>query len=175
MDQQQQWGSFNEAGRQPRYAPQTLPSQQNTHRDHNSAPAANLEQYAISGAPSRSGTMPVVSTNAPPGRGLEYGDRDGDIAMEDVDPYKPKQTSRPPTHQRLPSNVQQEDSSNAQRYSPMNLSPSSPFAATQQAMHSTYGNYTPQTSSRTSPTRASTYMSPPTGYYSSPPSESHTS
>jgi dual specificity protein kinase YAK1 len=154
MDQQQ-WGpSFTDANRQSRYTPQSVPSQQNVHRDHTLASAA---------------TMPMGASSAPPGRGLEYGDRDGDVSMEDADPYKPKQGSRT-AHQRLPSNVQLDDSSAARRYSPMNLSPSSPFTATTQ--QSTYGGYTPQTSSRTSPTRASSYMSPSSSYYQSPPGQS---
>jgi dual specificity protein kinase YAK1 len=104
---------------------------------------------------------------------MNYNDRDGDIKMEDADPYKPKHASlhmSHASHQRLPSNVQQEESVAARRYSPMNLSPSSPFtAAAQPASQSPYTSYTPQSSTRASPTRTS-YVAPPNSYYASPPS-----
>jgi dual specificity protein kinase YAK1 len=178
MDQQQ-WGNFSEStlssNRQSRYIPQqTLPSQQPVSRDISAPPVANPSQYPPGAAPIRTSTMPVVPLQSALLRGgdLELGDRDGDVAMEDADPYKPKH-ARPPTHQRIGSNVQQEESSAARRYSPMNLSPSSPYGATpQQQMHSGFGNYTPQGSSRTSPTRSNSFMSPNSNaYYSTPPSK----
>jgi dual specificity protein kinase YAK1 len=118
----------------------------------------------------------VMSSGRAPQAALHGGDRDGDIAMEDAsDPYKPKHASLMPqsassrtSHQRMSSNVQ-EESSAARRYSPMNLSPASPFVASQPSSHPSYTSYTPQqTSARTSPTRTSYVPSSP-NYYNSPP------
>jgi dual specificity protein kinase YAK1 len=162
MDQQN-WTPYSEsaasAARQSRYAPQGLPQQQS---------------YAPSNAASR-GTSAAAGSSQPQSRsGMEYGDRDGDVAMEDADPYKPKPASQNmgrATHQRMPSNVQQEESTAARRYSPMNLSPASPFPPSgQQPTHPAYTSYTPQASSRASPTRNSSYIaSTNASYYASPP------
>lgn len=163
MDQQH-WTPYNEStassNRQSRYAPQTLPSQQ-----------------GYSPANSSNRAPPTSAAPQPQARsGGGYGDTDGDITMEDADLYKPKHASQNvarSSHQRLPSNVQQEESAAARRYSPMNLSPSSPFGAApqqQQPSHPAYTSYTPQTSSRTSPTRASSYIaSTNSSFYASPP------
>jgi dual specificity protein kinase YAK1 len=119
-----------------------------------------------------SNNMSARNSQPPPAH--HGGDRDGDIAMEDADPYKPKHASLMPasrtSHQRISSNVT-EESSAARRYSPMNLSPASPFGASQAGSHPAYTSYTPQqTSARTSPTRASYAPSSPS-YYNSPPSK----
>jgi dual specificity protein kinase YAK1 len=162
MDQQN-WTPYSESAantaRQSRYAPQGLPSQQG---------------YAPSNVTSRDSSTAAGSSQPHSRSGMEYGDRDGDVAMEDADPYKPKHMSQVlgrATHQRMPSNVQQEESTAARRYSPMNLSPASPFPPTgQQPAHPAYASYTPQASSRTSPTRASSYIaSTNASYYASPP------
>jgi dual specificity protein kinase YAK1 len=103
---------------------------------------------------------------------MSVSDRDGDISMEDADYRQSKHSSQhipQVSHQRVPSMIQQEESAAARRYSPMNLSPSSPYAtASHQPSQSPYTSYTPQTSSRTSPTRSS-YIQPPNNYYASPP------
>jgi dual specificity protein kinase YAK1 len=175
MDQQP-WAQYQDnpaaSSRQSRYAPQTLPSQLSIHREPNSATLSpQSSQYGATPLSSRS----TVSQTQPHLRDeMHYGDRDGDINMEDADPYKPKHTSlhiSHASHQRIPSNVQQEESTAARRYSPMNLSPSSPFTVVSQApSQSPYTSYTPQgSSSRTSPTRSS-YAAPPNNYYASPPS-----
>lgn len=165
MDQQN-WTPYSEsatsAARQSRYIPQGAPVQQS---------------YASSSATNR-GSFSVGTGSQHQGRtGMEYGDRDGDIAMEDADSYKPKHNSHGigrGTHQRMPSNIQQEDSIAARRYSPMNLSPASPFPSTgQQSAHPAYTSYTPQTSSRASPTRPTSYLaSTNASYYASPPCKS---
>lgn len=122
--------------------------------------------------------MALASPAGPQGRIPEYnGDGDGDVPMEDADPYnKPKYASRA-NHQHRHSQqfVQQEESAAARRYSPMNLSPTSPYGASpQQQSQNTYTSFTPQTqSNRQSPTRSNPYISPPQSYYSPPASRPH--
>lgn len=122
--------------------------------------------------------MALPSPGGPQGRVVEYnGDGDGDVPMEDADPYnKPRYASRA-NHQNRHSQhfVQQEESAAARRYSPMNLSPTSPYVASSQPpAQSTYTSFTPQTqTSRQSPTRSNPYMSPPQSYYSPPASRPH--
>jgi dual specificity protein kinase YAK1 len=173
MDQEF-WPTYQEnpasTSRQSRYAPQSIPSQGSIHRDPASGPLSPQDHYITSPMTSR------PATGQPPQhlpRGdMNYSDRDGDINMEDADPYKPKHVSLQlshASHQRMPSNVQQEESAAARRYSPMNLSPSSPFTPATAQAQTQYASYTPQSSNRTSPTRSS-YAGPPNSYYASPPS-----
>jgi dual specificity protein kinase YAK1 len=170
----QQWPPNMEApasNRQQRYAPQTVPSHQYAPRDPNSAPSRQSESYAQPPIANRTPAMPMTSPGMPQSRGHEYGDGDGDINMEDADPYnnKPRQTASR-GHARMPSaQLAQEESAAAKRYSPMNLSPSSPYAAAT-PQQPAYTSYTPQ--NRTSPVRSNSYMSPTQGYYASPPCES---
>jgi dual specificity protein kinase YAK1 len=167
-----QWNSQMEPNRQ-RYAPQTVPSHEYTPRDLNSAAAVKPEAYSQPSSANRTPQLPMTSPGMPQGRGPEYnGDGDGDVRMEDVDQYnKPKQSSR--GHSRMPSaQLAQEESAAARRYSPMILSPSSPYAATpQSSAQGAYSSYTPQTQNRASPTRSNSFMSPPQNYYASPPCE----
>lgn len=117
--------------------------------------------------------MPMASPTAPHHRMDFGGDGDGDIAMEDADPYRPKHPTRP-GHSRQHSQQQilTEESSAARRYSPMNLSPASPYNPTPaNAMSTVYNSYTPNAQSRSSPTRQNAYMSPPQSQnFYSPPS-----
>jgi dual specificity protein kinase YAK1 len=171
----QQWPPNMEApasSRQQRYAPQTVPSShQYAPRDSNSAPNRQSESYAQPPLVNRAPTMPMTSAGMPQGRGHEYGDGDGDINMEDADSYNKQQQQRQAAsrgHARMPSaQLAQEESAAAKRYSPMNLTPSSPYAAATPQQQPAYTSYTPQ--SRTSPVRSNSYMSPTQGYYASPP------
>lgn len=91
---------------------------------------------------------------------------DGDVAMEDADPYnRMKYPSRPTHAHRLSAGyVPREDSTAARRYSPMAaLPPSSPYTASpQQTNHVPYNAYVPNNASaRQSPTRPSAYTTPP--------------
>ncbi|KAI4133984.1 MAG: hypothetical protein LQ347_001902 [Umbilicaria vellea] len=100
---------------------------------------------------------------------------DGDIAMEDADPYnRMKYPSRPShSHRASAQYLSQEDSAAARRYSPMkNLSPSSPYAnSPQQSAHNAYGPYSGQnTSARQSPTRSNAYSAQSQSFYVSPTS-----
>jgi dual specificity protein kinase YAK1 len=169
----QEWTpNMEDAGpnRNTRYAPQTIPSQQFTQRDINPASAVKQESYSQPPLAHRTPSLPLASPSLPQGRGADYnGDGDGDIRMEDVDQYgKSRQTSRA-GHSRMPSTqLAQEESAAARRYSPMNLSPSSPYAATPQ-QGTGYQSYSPSGQNRLSPTRSNSYMSPTNHYYASPP------
>lgn len=107
----------------------------------------------------------------------EYNDGDGDVPMEDA--YKPRLNAARPTQQQRHSQqfIQQEESAAARRYSPMNLSPTSPYSGNPQQGGQSYTSFTPQSqsqaqaqtqASRQSPTRNNPYMSPPSSYYSPP-------
>jgi dual specificity protein kinase YAK1 len=168
----QQWNSQMEPNRQ-RYVPQTVPSHEYTPRDLNSGAPAKSEGYSQPSSANRTPTVPMTSSAMSQSRGAEYnGDGDGDVRMEDVDQYnKPKPSSR--GHSRMSSaQLGAEESAAAQKYSPMNLSPSSPYAATpQSSIQAAYSSYSPQTQNRASPTRSNSYMSPPQNFYASPPCE----
>lgn len=154
----QQWNSYADspaANRQARYAPATVPSQNNGQTYTPLTPNMNLT------------TPSGAQTQVNP---AYRNDRDGDIAMQDADPYKPRQIAKAHGHSRQQSANQlvlEESSAAARRYSPMNLSPASPYAATpQQSIQSAYSSYTPA-QSRGSPTRTNSYASPPCKFHSS--------
>jgi hypothetical protein len=119
---------------------------------------------------SRQNSMPLQSPSASGSRGPKYND--GDVAMEDAD-YQPK-LNRPSNQQRQSQQfLQQEESAAARRYSPMNLSPTSPYSGNTQQGGQSYTSFTPQAqapaqNNRQSPTRTNPYMSPPNSYYSPP-------
>jgi dual specificity protein kinase YAK1 len=117
-----------------------------------------------------------MALNSPTSRPPNFNDGDGDVPMEDADPYnKPKYAASRPNHQHRHSQqfIQQGTSEAARRYSPMNLSPQSPYngsaqQGTQQAAQG-YTSFSPQAQgSRQSPTRSNPYISPPNSYYSPP-------
>lgn len=163
----QQWNSDLEgagANRNARYAPQTVPSQQYSRESS----TVKQEGYVQPSLSQRTPSIPLGSPAAPPSRGGgEYnGDGEGDIRMEDVDQYG---KGRQRQHARLPSSqLSQEESAAARRYSPMNLSPSSPYAAGPGPAGAQYQSYTPGGGARLSPTRGNSYMGP-NHYYASPP------
>ncbi|KAF2086689.1 kinase-like protein [Saccharata proteae CBS 121410] len=167
------------SSRQPRYQPQHHPQ-----RDPSALPPiqhdpyVKQESYTTPSISSRAATMAISSPPAQQARSAEFnGDGDGDVPMEDVDPYKPKYASRTSQQNRNSAHYIQEaeTSAAARRYSPMNLSPSSPYnPSSAQQSSSGYSSFTPQTqSSRQSPTRSNPYMSPPQSYYSPPASRAH--
>jgi dual specificity protein kinase YAK1 len=125
---------------------------------------------------SRQNSMPLQSPSGSGSRGPKYND--GDVAMEDAD-YQPKLNRPSQQHRQSQQFLQQEESAAARRYSPMNLSPTSPYAGTTQQGGQSYTSFTPQAqaqaqaqaqtqSNRQSPTRNNPYMSPPNSYYSPP-------
>jgi len=126
------------------------------------------------------------------------GDMDGDMPMEDADPFnRQKYAQRPTTttstssnrlSQYIPPDQLDVASKAAARYSPMNTSPTSPFLASsqqqqqQQQQRDGYTSYTPQQqAARYSPNKTGkSYVSPPQQqqqhrYYASPPSSAHPS
>jgi dual specificity protein kinase YAK1 len=173
----QQWTAYSAeapAAARPRY---NMASPQHAQRDASvpsqAKPEIKQEPYASSMPPSRQGSMGLQSSAPPTSRGPDYNDGDGDVAMEDADPYKPKYNTARPNHQHRHSQqfLQQEESAAARRYSPMNLSPTSPYAGNPQQGGPNYTSFTPQTqpqSNRQSPTRNNPYMSPSNSYYSPP-------
>lgn len=171
----QQWSAFTESpvsSRQARYAPHTMTTPQHAQRDPNVPQQIKQDSYASPTVPSRTGSMALASPSAAHTRGQDYNDGDGDVPMEDADPYsKPKYTAARPNHQHRHSQqfLQQEESAAARRYSPMNLSPTSPYSGNPQQGGQAYTSFTPQSqSNRGSPTRNNPYMSPPNSYYSPP-------
>jgi dual specificity protein kinase YAK1 len=175
----QQWTAYSEtpvASRQARYAPQTMATPQQHQRDPSAPQQIKQETFASPSAPSRTQSMALPSPGALLNRAPEYNDGDGDVPMEDADPYsnKPKFSASRASQQQRHSQqfLQQEESAAARRYSPMNLSPTSPYTGNTQQGGPTYTSFTPQAqTNRQSPTRNNPYMSPPNSYYS-PPSKS---
>jgi dual specificity protein kinase YAK1 len=180
----QQWTAYSAeapAAARPRY--NMASPQQHAQRDasvpsQTSKQEPKQEPYASSMPPSRQSSMGLPSSGGgAPSRGPDYNDGDGDVAMEDADPYKPKYNAARPPHQQRHSQqfLQNEESAAARRYSPMNLSPTSPYAGASQQPGQSYTTFSPQAqpqsqppSNRQSPTRTNPYMSPPNSYYSPP-------
>ena len=141
-------------------------------QQHQPPTGLSYEPYQTSTASSHSQT--VSGTPASVSYVKQEYPGDGDVAMEDADPYnRMKYPSRPNhSHRASAQFLSQEDSVAARRYSPMKaLSPSSPYATSpHQAPQSSYSAYTSQTvSARQSPTRGSSYSTPSSqAYYSSP-------
>lgn len=172
----QQWTAYSEApdaSRQARYAPHGTTPSQHTQRDASASAQLKQNPYASPSAPSRSSTIALQSPSQSTSRGPDFNDNDGDVKMEDADPYKPKYNTQRPSHQHRHSQqfLQQEESAAARRYSPMNMSPTSPYPGGAQHGGQNYTSFTPQVqsnSNRGSPTRNNPYMSPPNSYYSPP-------
>ncbi|KAF1953663.1 kinase-like protein [Byssothecium circinans] len=180
--EQQQWTAYSEPS--ARYAPHTMTTPQQPPRDPTLQPQIKQDPYASPAQLSRTNSMvnamALASPGVPQSRGPEYNDGDGDVKMEDADPYKPKYSAGRANHQHRHSQqflqqLQQEESSAARRYSPMNLSPTSPYSGNPQQGGQNYTSFTPQQAqgSRQSPTRNNPYMSPPNSYYSPPTSRPH--
>ncbi|KAH3916648.1 hypothetical protein HBI56_048430 [Parastagonospora nodorum] len=188
----QQWTAYSTEAppaARPRYsmaspqhagAPQqrdaSVPAQQQPHVKQE----IKQEPYTASQPPSRQNSTGLHPPSGTTSRGPDYNDADGDVAMDDADPYKPKYNNNMarPNHQHRHSQqfLQHEESAAARRYSPMNLSPTSPYQGTTQQGGQNYTSFTPQAqaqsqphSNRQSPTRNNPYMSPPNNYFSSPP------
>ena len=123
------------SNRQARYAPHNMTTPQQSQRDPNMSQQMKQDPYASPSVPSRTGSMALPSPGGPHARGPEYNEGDGDVAMEDADSYnKLKYSTSRSNHQHRNSQqfLQQEESAAARRYSPMNLSPTSPFTGSAQ-------------------------------------------
>ena len=165
-----QWQPYTDmaGNRQARYPPTQHPN--GSAQQHQSQPSYGYETYQSPSAPSQPQSMAVSPIGTPHTRSYALGD--GDVAMEDADPYNRMKYPARPSHQHRPSGqyLGQEDSSAARRYSPMKATPSSPYApSSQQPSQSPYGHYPSQsTSARQSPTRSSHYSTPSQSSYTAP-------
>lgn len=169
----QNWQPYTDvaaASRQGRYPQTTGQQPANGSAQHQPQSGYSYEAYQTPSVPSQPQSMAVSPIGTPRTRAYSG---DGDVAMEDADPYNRMKYPSRPTHSQRPSSqyLGQEDSSAARRYSPMKaLSPSSPYApSSQQSSQSPYGHYPSQsTSARQSPTRSNHYSTPSQSYYSTP-------
>ena len=139
--------------------------------------------YETFQTPSTATKPPSVSSNSRPvsmaaspiatPRNRDYG-ADTDTTMEDADPYNRAKYPTKSNHQSRPSSqyMPQDEatpSSAARRYSPMNvLSPSAPYNSSPSKSQASYAFPVRQSNSQWSPTRTSTYSSPPQAYQSLP-------
>ena len=127
--------------------------------------------YDASQSTAASATQSATGSPAIASRNQDLMSDDGDVAMEDADPYNRLKYPTRPHHSHRPSGQYlSEESAAARRYSPMNtFSPTSPYTTSpQQSSHSSYNAYTPQSmSARQSPTRSNPYSSPSSQYYPS--------
>lgn len=174
-----QWSQYADSpasGRQARYAPQGQPQQQHTPAQ---LPPMKTDPYVTSAVPSRAQSMSLGGHSAAPSRGPYNGDGDGDVQMEDADPYNRAKHDGRPGHSRMNSAqmIQQEESTAARRYSPMNLTNASPYgtatpyaATPQQPQKAQFAAFSPGVNPTSqSPTRNNFQLSPSQhGYYSPP-------
>jgi dual specificity protein kinase YAK1 len=117
-------------------------------------------------------TVPSNSHVSGAGQKQDLPMDDGDVAMEDADPYNRTKYPSRPTHSQRPSGQflsTADESSAARKYSPMStaLSPTSPYPGSppQHAGHSNFHAYSQNSSARQSPTRPNLYSSPSQQYY----------
>lgn len=173
----QQWQPYTDMAttRQARYShsnPQQQPRESNNGLVQQQPPPSGFsyEAYQTPSLPSNPHSMAASPTGTPHARAYSG---DGDIAMEDADPYNRMKYPSRPSHQHRTSEqyVKQEDSAAARRYSPMKaLSPSSQYATSpQQPAQGSYGPYVSQNvSARQSPTRPNPYSTSSQNYYTTP-------
>lgn len=176
MDHQwQPYGSEASSNRQPRYPPATQQQQlngsaQQQQQQQQQHTSYGYEPYSSNPGPSQSQSMAVSPIGTPHRRGYST---DGDVMMEDADPYNKMKYPSRTTHQQRPSGqfLSQQDLPGGRRYSPVKaLSPSSPYTPTSgHPSQSPYGQYASQnTSARQSPTRASHLSTPSQSAYATP-------
>lgn len=154
-------------------------------RDNTNTASRTASAYEAYNSPSIASRAAALAISSPPAsetraRDMDYnGDVDGDMPMEDADPFNRQKYARPSTNsnrlsQYLPADQLDATSKAAARYSPMNTSPTAPYVSSpQQSLGSNpYTSYTPQQAARQSPSRQNAYVSPTQQqrYYASPPS-----
>ncbi|KAL9600080.1 MAG: hypothetical protein Q9179_003339 [Wetmoreana sp. 5 TL-2023] len=162
-------------GRQGRFS-HSYPQQQQQSRDMSNVsglqhlPSSGLgyESYQTPTVPSHPQSMAGSPAGTPRSRAFSS---DGDIAMEDADPYNRMKYPSRPTHSHRASAqyIPHDDSAAARRYSPMKtVTPSSHHAASpQHPVQVPHSQYMSQSSSaRQSPTRPHQYTTPSQSYYS---------
>jgi dual specificity protein kinase YAK1 len=135
------------------------PSRESSGQHTNTAGYGYDQYQAMSSA---ANTMSVSSTPASTPHSHNYNS-EGDVPMEDADPYnRTKYPSRPAPHHRSSSQyIPHEGSAAAQRYSPMNmLNAAGQFNSSPKSQSQAGYNYQSQTPrSRQSPTRQSHFSS----------------
>lgn len=176
----QQWQTFHPDNASVRQAqhPQTNTVQQSTngstrppqYAQQQSHAGYGYETYQTPSLPSQPQSMAVSPISSPYRSGQSA---DGDVAMEDADPYNKMKYPSRPNHQQRPSGqyLGQQESLTGRRYSPVKaLSPTAPY--TPSSGHTPYGQYGSQaTSARQSPTHSGHYSTPNQPSYSSPPTQ----
>ena len=158
-----QWQPYSDAGtRQARFSHSTSQQQQ----QHLPSPGFGYESYQTPTIPSHSQSMAASPSSTPRHRGYSG---DGDVAMEDADPYNRMKYPSRPTHSHRSSAqyIPQDDSAAARRYSPMKATTPSNYAVSpQQPTTASNSQYVSQNSSaRQSPSRAHPSSQ---NYYSTP-------
>ncbi|KAL9579021.1 MAG: hypothetical protein Q9212_005346 [Teloschistes hypoglaucus] len=181
----QSWQSYSDlSGRQARFSHSTPQQQQQqppqdmnnlSGLQHHPPSGMTYDTYQTPTIPSHPQSMAASPAGTPRSRDYSV---DGDIAMEDADPYnRMKYPSRPThSHRNSAQYIPHDDSAAARRYSPMKpITPSSHHAASpQQPGQAQHSQYLSQTSSaRQSPTRSQHYSTPSQSYYSTPTSSRH--
>ncbi|KAL2838421.1 kinase-like domain-containing protein [Aspergillus pseudodeflectus] len=170
---------FNNTGLTSNPNPQQMPSKYGTQPQPSQPPVGyTYETFQTPGItakpPSAATTSKTVSlasspTTATP-QSRDYV-TDADTTMEDADPYNRAKYPTRPNHHSRPSSqyFPSEGSSAARRYSPMNvLSPTLPYNSSPGKSGNSYGFPPAPNQSRQSPTRTSTYSSPPQPFQSPP-------
>lgn len=175
MDHQWQQPYSEVTGRQGRYSHSTPQQQLQQPREMNNL--SGLQHHPPSGVGYESYQTPTIPSHpqsmvASPAGTPRYS-ADGDVAMEDADPYNRMKYPSRPTHSHRASAqyIPHDDSAAARRYSPMKtVTPSSHHAASPlQSAQASHSQYMLQNSSaRQSPTRSHQYSTPSQSYYSTP-------
>lgn len=167
MDHQRQaYSTQTPPSRQMRYAPQSHEQQ----RDVNSLYTMKPDAYQPLSSPTWQAPMAGAQVPVSQNRSINTtgdGDNDGDVSMEDADPYNRHKYSSQSAQQRVSQQymTSHHESVAARRYSPMNMSPSSPNAVGTPSGQSSFSTYTPQSqSSRHSPSKSYSYGSPTQSY-----------
>ena len=167
-----QWQAYSNApGASRRYNSNAQQAQSHQAREYNGNSAAQpASSYTYDQYQGGLNSTSHAQSMATPPSTVSQRDGNGDVAMQDAgDPYSGVKYPMRPHHQHLSTGgrgpahtLSQEQSSAAQRYSPMEtLSPAAPYAASPQTAQSQY-------TSRQSPTRPGSYSSP-NSYYGSRP------
>ena len=169
MDQQWQPYSDLSGKRHSRYSHSTPQQQLRDFDDraglHQPQVGFNHGAYQTPTIPSYPQSMVTSPTGTPHAKAYSG---DGDIAMEDVDPYNRMKYPSRPNHNRVSSTqyLTQEDSVAARRYSPMKPFSSGPHYPTspQHSAHGSLSTHSQSVSARQSPTRQNSH---PTLYQNS--------
>lgn len=171
-----QWQNYSSdptAHRQTRY-PANAQAQQHhlngsAHQQQPNPGQFGYDAYQAPAIPSQNQSMTNSPTTAQHRRRISG---DGDVAMEDADPYNKMKYPSRPSHQQKSSGqfLNQQGVPSGSRYSPVKaLSPSSPYTpSSAQATQNPYGPFSSHnTSARQSPTRASHLSTPSQSNYTS--------